>query len=87
MPIVQTPELVASYFFGIGLVITAIANLVISIRNGQKVDEVHKTTNSGLTDTKNELKETQRRVIELEKMVTTLQGLTRATTGEAGKQG
>lgn len=87
----QSTELIISaYFTGIALILTAIGNLVISIRNGKsantiihKVDEVHKTTNSGLTDTKNELRQTQERVIALEKLLTESQS--RATISDEVK--
>lgn len=42
MTILETAQLITS----VGILITAVSGLVVSLRNSKKIDDVHKTTNS-----------------------------------------
>ncbi len=42
MTVPETAQLITS----VGILITAVGGLVVSLRNSKKIDDVHKTTNS-----------------------------------------
>jgi uncharacterized membrane protein len=43
---VTIPEGTAQLITSIGILITSLTGLVVSVRNSRKIDDVHKTTNS-----------------------------------------
>jgi hypothetical protein len=68
----MSPEMVAACLAGLALIITATGNLVVSLVNSKKLNQIHAETNSGLEKTREELRQQNANVVRLEKALTVL---------------